>query len=146
MVERFKDKHPKTNGRDGAVKHIFSTTLWPKGNETAEICQNPAEPCVSSSAPAVGMVWGPAPGWGRTGARVTQLGPVLWQMSSVSTSNLGGGTCHGGFSSHGMVNTAKWDNIHEDKPGGQGEKAILENKRGEGDRRRQEREYDEPHL
>lgn len=57
---------PKTNGRDGAVAElhgadgaveydVLNTKSWPKGDEAAEICQNPAGSCTRSSALAVGI-------------------------------------------------------------------------------------------
>lgn len=81
--------------------------------KAAEICQNPTEPCVRSSALAVGMAQEPVPWWGWLGDQRDPAG-----MSPVGTNNLGGGTRHGGQSSQGTVNTAEQDNIHKGKPGG----------------------------
>lgn len=63
------------HGADGAEEYnVLNTKLWPKGDEAAEICQNPAGSCTRSSALAVGMLWGSVPGLGM--AR-TQLSPAV---------------------------------------------------------------------
>jgi len=81
---------PQSDGGDGAAKHdVLSTKLRPKGDEAAEICQNSGELCVRSSAPATGMVRGPALGGDGQGTSRTQLGPALGRCPQLAPATLG---------------------------------------------------------